>query len=198
MDEIEKPERLRSRGGCWFQAGLRQLHVGVEEPFHPAGKAHPAFSVRDIDALWAVLQAAGVSARGMKRWRADGALCSRSLGQPHGVHGVNTLIVTGGSRGIGASTARLAGARGYAVCVNYLQDADAAASVVRDIESRGGKAIAIQADIGSEADVVALFEQTTDGWAHLRRWLTTQPRWNARCASKTWTRPACSGSSPSM
>jgi NAD(P)-dependent dehydrogenase (short-subunit alcohol dehydrogenase family) len=75
---------------------------------------------------------------------------------------VNILIVTGGSRGIGASTARLAGARGYAVCVNYLQDGDAAAGVVRDIESSGGKAIAIRADIGSEADVVALFEQTAE------------------------------------
>jgi catechol 2,3-dioxygenase-like lactoylglutathione lyase family enzyme len=60
LEEIEKPEQLRSRGGCWFQAGSRQLHVGVEEPFHPAGKAHPAFSVRDIEALWAVLQTAGV------------------------------------------------------------------------------------------------------------------------------------------
>jgi catechol 2,3-dioxygenase-like lactoylglutathione lyase family enzyme len=60
LDEIEKPEQLRSRGGCWFQAGSRQLHVGVEEPFHPAVKAHPAFSVRDIEALWAVLQTAGV------------------------------------------------------------------------------------------------------------------------------------------
>jgi NAD(P)-dependent dehydrogenase (short-subunit alcohol dehydrogenase family) len=72
------------------------------------------------------------------------------------------LIVTGGSRGIGASTARLAGARGYAVCVNYRQDGDAAAGVVRDIESTGGKAIAIRADIGREAEVVALFEQTAE------------------------------------
>jgi NAD(P)-dependent dehydrogenase (short-subunit alcohol dehydrogenase family) len=72
------------------------------------------------------------------------------------------LIVTGGSRGIGASTARLAGARGYAVCVNYRQDGDAAAGVVRDIESTGGKAIAIRADIGREAEVAALFEQTAE------------------------------------
>lgn len=72
------------------------------------------------------------------------------------------LIVTGGSRGIGACTARLAATRGYAVCVNYLRDGDAAASVVRDIEQGGGRAVAIRADIGSEDEVVALFEQAEE------------------------------------
>jgi len=62
--------------------------------------------------------------------------------------------VTGGGRGIGAATARLAAQRGYAVCVNYLQDRAAADEVVRTIP----KAIAVQADIGVEADVVRLFE----------------------------------------
>lgn len=71
-----------------------------------------------------------------------------------------TVIITGGSRGIGASAARLAGGRGYAVCVNYLRDGAAAASVVRNIQSGGGKAIAVRADISSEADVVRLFEST--------------------------------------
>jgi NAD(P)-dependent dehydrogenase (short-subunit alcohol dehydrogenase family) len=60
----------------------------------------------------------------------------------------------------GASTAQLAGARGYSVCVNYLRDEVAAASVVRHIHSEGGKAIAVRADISSEADVVRLFETT--------------------------------------
>jgi NAD(P)-dependent dehydrogenase (short-subunit alcohol dehydrogenase family) len=69
------------------------------------------------------------------------------------------LIVTGGSRGIGAATARLAAARGFAVCVNYLRDQKAAASVVRDLESSGAKAIAVRADIGIEAEVLALFDQ---------------------------------------
>src|SRR5581483_1425723 len=68
------------------------------------------------------------------------------------------LLVTGGGRGIGAATARLAGQRGYTVCVNYLRDRDKAGEVVRAIESDGGKAFAVQADIGSEADVVRLFE----------------------------------------
>jgi catechol 2,3-dioxygenase-like lactoylglutathione lyase family enzyme len=59
MEEIEKPERLRPRGGCWFKAGARQLHVGVEENFRPATKAHPAFVVTDIDAAFAALQKTG-------------------------------------------------------------------------------------------------------------------------------------------
>ena len=71
-----------------------------------------------------------------------------------------TLIVTGGGRGIGAATARLAAQRGYQVVVNYQRDADSAARVVRDIDSVGGRAIAVRADVSVEADVIALFEQT--------------------------------------
>ena len=73
----------------------------------------------------------------------------------------SVLIVTGGSRGIGAATARLAAARGYDVCVNYRRDADAAAAVVADIERAGRRAIAVAADVADEADVVRLF-QTCD------------------------------------
>ena len=68
------------------------------------------------------------------------------------------LIVTGGSRGIGAATARLAAQRGYAVCVNYVSNRIAADGVVAEIERGGGKAIAAAADVASEADVVRLFE----------------------------------------
>lgn len=60
LPEIPKPEPLRSRGGCWFQVGARQLHLGVEEPFRPSEKAHPAFSVEDLDSLYERLQAAKV------------------------------------------------------------------------------------------------------------------------------------------
>jgi NAD(P)-dependent dehydrogenase (short-subunit alcohol dehydrogenase family) len=67
------------------------------------------------------------------------------------------LIVTGGSRGIGAATARLAATRGYQVCVNYISDEAAAAKVVADIVSGGGTAMASQADIGVESEVVSLF-----------------------------------------
>jgi NAD(P)-dependent dehydrogenase (short-subunit alcohol dehydrogenase family) len=67
-------------------------------------------------------------------------------------------IVTGASRGIGAATARLAARRGRAVCVNYVSDQDAAAKVVRAIEQEGGRAIAVQADVSVEADVLRLFD----------------------------------------
>lgn len=70
----------------------------------------------------------------------------------------NTMIVTGGSRGIGAATALLAARRGYAVCVNYRRNRDDAQKVVDDIERGGGKAIAVAADVAVEADVVRLFE----------------------------------------
>jgi len=67
------------------------------------------------------------------------------------------LLVTGGSRGIGAATARLAAARGYAVCLSYRSNAAAADMVVADIERAGGDAFAVQADVASEADVLRLF-----------------------------------------
>ena len=70
------------------------------------------------------------------------------------------MIVTGGSRGIGAATARLAGERGYAVCVNFRRDADAAAAVVADIEKAGSQALAVAGDMSSEKDVLNLFETT--------------------------------------
>jgi len=68
------------------------------------------------------------------------------------------MVVTGGSRGIGAATARLAAERGYDVCVNYHQDADSAAAVVADVEKAGRRAIAVAGDMGSERDVLNLFE----------------------------------------
>ena len=72
---------------------------------------------------------------------------------------MRTVIVTGGSRGIGAATSRLAAAQGYAVCVNYRADADAAKRVVADIEANRGMAVAVQADVAREEDVVRLFDE---------------------------------------
>ena len=68
------------------------------------------------------------------------------------------LIVTGASRGIGAATAQLAAGRGFRVCVNYLRQQRAADDVVAGIREKGGTAVAIQADISSESDVVQLFD----------------------------------------
>jgi NAD(P)-dependent dehydrogenase (short-subunit alcohol dehydrogenase family) len=70
------------------------------------------------------------------------------------------MVITGGGRGIGAATARLAAERGYAVCVNYLQGRENAESLSNAINAAGGKAIAVQADVSLEQDVVRLFETT--------------------------------------
>jgi len=102
------------------------------------------------------------------------------------------LIVTGAGRGIGAAVARLAGARGFSVAVNYALDAQSAAEVVRHIASSGGRAIAIQADISREDEILKLFQNAerelgpltglvnnagiTGGFARV----LTMSRWNCR------------------
>jgi catechol 2,3-dioxygenase-like lactoylglutathione lyase family enzyme len=61
MPEVEKPDGLRGRGGCWFQCGSQQLHIGVEQDFRSARKAHPAFAVNDLEGLRKALLAHGVN-----------------------------------------------------------------------------------------------------------------------------------------
>lgn len=68
------------------------------------------------------------------------------------------LLITGGSRGIGAATARLAARRGFSVCVNYRRREQEAMRLVAEIEAAGARALAVQADISLDADVVRLFE----------------------------------------
>lgn len=70
------------------------------------------------------------------------------------------IIITGSSRGIGAACARLAGERGYAVCVNYVRDAKAANAVVAEITGMGGTAIAVKADVSRKSHVRRLFKTT--------------------------------------
>ena len=72
------------------------------------------------------------------------------------------VLVTGGSRGIGAAVARLAARDGYAVCVNYVRDADAAARLVGDVERAGRRAIAVRATVSDEAQVADLFAEVTE------------------------------------
>lgn len=60
MTEITKPATLAKRGGCWFQSGDVQIHLGVEDDFRPAKKAHPALRCRDYDELTGRLRSAGV------------------------------------------------------------------------------------------------------------------------------------------
>ena len=66
LREIEKPEPLRSRGGVWFECGTQQIHLGIEEPFAPARKAHPALRVRDARELEELAERLGDV-----RWDAD-------------------------------------------------------------------------------------------------------------------------------
>ena len=65
LAELEKPEALRGRGGVWFACGAHQLHVGIEQDFSPATKAHPALRVApgDLDRLAERLKGAGVEVR---------------------------------------------------------------------------------------------------------------------------------------
>ena len=70
------------------------------------------------------------------------------------------VIITGGGRGIGAATARLAAAKGYSVCISFLQNQAAAQAVVQDIKDQGGSAIAVQGDVASEPDVMRLFHES--------------------------------------
>jgi len=86
------------------------------------------------------------------------AASDTSGGAPEHSSTLPVLIITGASRGIGAATAQLAARRGFAVCVNYLRERAKAAEVVQLIGQENGHALAVQADISSEPDVVRLFE----------------------------------------
>lgn len=80
------------------------------------------------------------------------------------------VLITGASRGIGAATAKLLAKQGYSVCVNFIKDQSSADSVVAEIESQNGKAIAVQADVSKEKNVHNLFDkidQTFGPLSHL-------------------------------
>ncbi len=78
------------------------------------------------------------------------------------------MIVTGGGRGIGAATARLAAKRGYAVCVNYLSDRASAEGLLQEIRDGGGSAIAVPGDVADEKDVLHLFAECDRSLGPLR------------------------------
>lgn len=77
----------------------------------------------------------------------------------HHATAMKTMLITGASRGIGAATALLGAEQGYAVVVNYLKNAEAAGQVVDRIVSKGGKAVAIQADVSKEKDILRMFNE---------------------------------------
>lgn len=77
LRELEKPESLRGRGGCWFEIGDQQLHIGVDADFRAGKKAHPAFAVEDLENLRKTLTANGMKITdddalpGVKRFYAE-------------------------------------------------------------------------------------------------------------------------------
>ena len=84
---------------------------------------------------------------------------------------MSTLLITGGSRGIGAATARLAAQRGWDIALNYARDEDAAEAVADQVHKLGRRAITLRADVGNEAQVQAMFATLdrlmADGWGPL-------------------------------
>ncbi|PBC05725.1 glucose 1-dehydrogenase [Mesorhizobium sp. WSM3860] len=78
-----------------------------------------------------------------------------------------TLLVTGGSRGIGAAICRQAGRAGYRVAINYVSDQAAAEALAAELEAAGSEAFAVKGDVGNEADVVAMFEAVDKAFGRL-------------------------------
>jgi catechol 2,3-dioxygenase-like lactoylglutathione lyase family enzyme len=87
IPEVEKPPVLAARGGVWFRADDVEIHVGVEEPFAPARKAHPAFLVEDVDAMARAVEAAGFTVT----W--DGNLPGHRRFHTHDGHGNRVEIL---------------------------------------------------------------------------------------------------------
>lgn len=80
----------------------------------------------------------------------------------------NALLVTGGARGIGRATAELAASRGFDVAIGYRSDRAAAEAAVAAVEAAGRRAVAVQADVADEADIVRMFEETETGLGPVR------------------------------
>ncbi len=96
----------------------------------------------------------------------DGNFGGQDSGTDRSLNGAPNagLLVTGGSRGIGAATARLAAARGWNVAINYTRDAAAAQAVAADVRALGRQALVLQADVGVDAEVQALFAAIDQAW----------------------------------
>jgi len=71
LPEVPKPEPLAARGGCWFENGVVKLHLGVEEDFRPAKKAHVALRVEGLDAILELARAAGCEVQGPEPFGGD-------------------------------------------------------------------------------------------------------------------------------
>ncbi len=87
-----------------------------------------------------------------------------------------TIVITGGGRGIGAATARLAGARGWSVGLSYLSNDKAAQETVAAVEAAGGKAFAVKGDVAKEEDVLRLFDTAAERFGPISV-SSTMPAW---------------------
>lgn len=99
------------------------------------------------------------------------------------------MVITGGSRGIGAATARLAATRGYDVAINYRTRQAAAEAVAADAARAQVRAITVQGDVARDSDVVRVFENIDAELGRRPRSSTTPGRWVRSVASRTWTGP---------
>lgn len=83
MEEVEKPPALEARGGCWFRAGVVEIHLGIEEPFRPARKAHPGILVEELSDIEQRFKDAGIPVQhdselpGFKRFYVDDCFGNR-------------------------------------------------------------------------------------------------------------------------
>lgn len=88
IPRVTKPAGLEARGGCWFEHDRLRVHLGVDQDFRPARKAHPAFAVAGLEDLLALLDAAGHPVRrvedvpGMPQWYVDDPFGNRIEPQP--------------------------------------------------------------------------------------------------------------------
>jgi len=96
------------------------------------------------------------------------------------------LVVTGGSRGIGAATARLGAVRGYAVCIAYLRHEAAARGVVEEISAGGGRAMAVAATSAWKTTSFVCSGAPMPTWVRSARWSITPAYWRRRHGWRTW------------
>src|SRR5690242_11548346 len=100
---------------------------------------------------------------------------------------MNTVLITGASRGIGRATALLAAERGWPVAINYRNDARAAADTAAEVQKRGARAITIRGDVSVEADVMAMFAQAQAELGSLRGVVRSEERRVGKeCRSRWW------------
>ncbi len=119
------------------------------------------------------------------------AYCRSSLPQAIGKIMENVIVITGGSRGIGAATALLAARQGYRICINYHADDQAAETLLGPGPRPGRRAIAVRADVSVEDEIITCFSASTKSSARSPHWSTTPAPSASRAASRPCLSSAC-------